>query len=38
MTESGQREGQLKVAYLQHRGDCLFDFSPYILEKCDSTP
>jgi len=38
MIESGQREGQLKIAYLQHRGDCLFDFSPYILEKCDSTP
>ena len=38
MIESGQREGQLKVAYLQYRGDCLFDFSPYVLEKCDSTP
>ena len=38
MIESGQREGQLKVAYLQYRGDCLFDFSPYVLEKWDSTP
>jgi len=37
MIKSGQREGQFKVVHLQYRENCLFDFSPYVWEKSDST-
>jgi len=28
--ENGQREGQFKVAHLQYKKDCIFDFHQYI--------